>query len=330
MSLPELEHLEALIDRLGGQARVETLRRVGGYPIYGIVLGSEEPKAPCLLLVGGVHGLERIGSQVVLAYLGTLAERLQWDELTRSALERSRIAIIPLLNPIGMRAGTRSNGSGVDLMRNGPTRGTGAGSFLVGGQRISPLLPWYMGKEGRLEPESEALIAFVSEHVLGSAAAIALDVHSGFGFQDRLWFPYARTREPFPNTAEVYALYELLNQTLPHHVYHTEPQSRAYCIEGDLWDYLYDEGRERGEGLFLPMTLEMGSWTWVRKNPRQVLTLPGTFNPIKRHRLRRTLRRHLLLIDFLHRAAVGHHAWASLDGPERTRCSSSALDLWFT
>ncbi|HSN83010.1 MAG TPA: M14 family zinc carboxypeptidase, partial [Polyangiales bacterium] len=99
MSLPELEDLEALIDRLGGQARVETLRRVGGYPIYGIVLGSKEPEAPCLLLVGGVHGLERIGSQVVLAYLGTLAERLQWDELTRSALERSRIAIIPLLNP---------------------------------------------------------------------------------------------------------------------------------------------------------------------------------------------------------------------------------------
>lgn len=330
MSLPELEQLEALIDRLGSRARVETLRRVGGYPIYGIVMGSQESAAPCLLLVGGVHGLERIGTQVVLAYLGTLAERLQWDELTRNALERSRIAAIPLLNPVGMRAGTRSNGSGVDLMRNGPIQEGGAGSFLVGGQRVSSLLPWYMGSKGRLEPESEALIEFVMKNVLGSVASIALDVHSGFGFQDRLWFPYARTRQPFPNTPEVYALYELLNQTLPYHVYQTEPQSRAYTIKGDLWDYLYDESRNRGDRLFLPMTLEMGSWTWVRKNPRQAFTLPGTFNPMKRHRLRRTLRRHLLLIDFLHRAAVGHHAWASLDNPHRERCLSSALNLWFT
>ncbi|MGD8316338.1 MAG: M14 family zinc carboxypeptidase [Myxococcales bacterium] len=331
MNLPELDQLETLIARLGRRARVQTLRRVGGYPVYGIVMGSEQPTAPCLLLVGGVHGLERIGTQVVLAYLGTLAERLQWDELTRNALERSRIAAIPLLNPVGMRAGTRSNGNGVDLMRNGPgSEHPSAGSFLVGGQRLSPLFPWYMGRQGRLEPESEALIEFVTSQVLGSEAAIALDVHSGFGFQDRLWFPYARTRQPFPHTAEMYALYELLNQTLPHHVYHTEPQSRAYTIDGDLWDYLYDESRKLGGGVFLPMTLEMGSWTWVRKNPRQVFTLPGTFNPIKRHRLRRTLRRHLLLIDFLHRAAVGHPAWATLDESHRHRCLSLALNLWFT
>lgn len=331
VNLPELDQLETLIARLGARARVQTIRRVGGYPIYGIVMGSEQRTAPCLSLIGGVHGLERIGTQVVLAYLGTLAERLQWDELTRNALERSRIAAIPLLNPVGMRAGTRCNGSGVDLMRNGPaSEQPSTGSFLVGGQRLSPLLPWYMGRQGRLEPESEALIEFVTSQVFGSQAAIALDVHSGFGFRDRLWFPYARTRQPFPHTAQMYALYELLNQTLPHHVYHTEPQSRAYTIDGDLWDHLYDESCERGGGVFLPITLEMGSWTWVRKNPRQLFTLPGTFNPVKRHRLQRTLRRHLLLIDFLHRAAVGHHAWASLDESHRQRCLSLALNLWFT
>jgi hypothetical protein len=330
VTLPELQQLESLIERLGNRARVETLARVGEYPIYGIVMGSEEKTTPCLLLVGGVHGLERIGTQVVLAYLGTLAERVQWDELTRHALERSRVAAIPLLNPVGMRAGTRSNGNGVDLMRNGPDHGIGAGSLLIGGQRLSPLLPWYMGPKGRLEPESKALIDFVTDHVLCSVASIALDLHSGFGFQDRLWFPYARSRQPFPNTPEVYALFELLNQTLPHHVYRTEPQSRAYTIVGDLWDYLYDQSRAHGGALFLPLTLEMGSWTWIRKNPRQVLSLPGTFNPIKRHRLHRTLRRHLLLIDFLHRAAVGHQAWGSLDDHHRERCLSLAVNLWFT
>jgi hypothetical protein len=330
MSLPELEELERLMERLGALARCETLTRVGGYPIHGLVMGSEDEAAPCLLLVGGVHGLERIGTQVVLAYLGTLAERLQWDELTRNALEHSRIAAVPLLNPVGMNARTRANGNGVDLMRNGPSNGGAKVSFLVGGHRLSPLLPWYMGAKGHLEPESSALIEFVERRVLGSTAAIALDVHSGFGFQDRLWFPYARSAEPFPNIPEMYALHELLEQTLPHHVYRAEPQSRAYTIDGDLWDYLYDRSRERGQGIFLPMTLEMGSWTWVRKNPRQVFSALGTFNPIKRHRLHRTLRRHLLLIDFLHRATVGHRAWASLDGHHKERCLSLALDLWFT
>ena len=330
MSLPELEQLQTVIDRLGDDARVETLTRVGGYPIQSVTIGAEDPRVPCLLLVGGVHGLERIGTQVVLAYLGTLAERLQWDELTRNALQRSRIAAIPLLNPVGMRAGTRANGNGVDLMRNGPARGNGEASWFVGGQRLSPLLPWYMGRKGRLELEAEALVGFVEEQVASSVASIALDVHSGFGFQDRLWFPYAYTRRPFPNVPEVYALYELLNQTLPNHVYHTEPVSRSYTIQGDLWDFMYEQAREHARGLFVPMTLEMGSWTWVRKNPRQLLSLRGSFNPIKRHRLARTLRRHLLLIDFLHRAAVGHEAWGSLEAQHRARCLSSALDLWFT
>lgn len=329
MSLPELDQLEALIERLGGRARVTVIAETDGLPIYGLEMGSTDRSAPCLLLVGGVHGLERIGTSVVLAYLGTLAERLQWDALTRDALERGRVAAVPLLNPVGMRAGTRSNGNGVDLMRDGPTRGNGTGSLLVGGQRVSPLLPWFMGNEDELEVESRALVDFVTEHVLPARAAIALDVHSGFGFVDRLWFPYAWSPRPFPNTAEVYALYELLNQTLPHHIYHTEPQSRAYTIDGDLWDHLYDQGR-KGDGLFLPMTLEMGSWTWVRKNPRQLFSLPGSFNPIKRHRLQRTLRRHLLLIDFLHRATIGHEAWGSLDEAQRERCWSSAVNLWFT
>src|SRR6185295_12711058 len=63
-----------------------------------------------------------------------------------------------------------------------------------------------------------------------------------------------------------------------------EPTARSYTIAGDLWDYLYDRAVERGRRL-LPLTLEMGSWAWVRKNPIQALTALGRFNPIKPHRL---------------------------------------------
>ena len=330
MSLPEFDQLEALIERLGDRAKTRTLTKVGGYPVLGLQLGSQNTAAPCLLLVGGVHGIERIGTQVVLAYLNTLAERLQWDELTREGLQRSRIVAIPLLNPVGMKIGTRCNGNGVDLMRNAPTQGNGRSTFLVGGQRVSPRLPWYMGSGRQMEPEARALIEFVETEVFPSSAAIALDVHSGFGFQDRLWFPYAYTRRPFPNLPETFALYELLNQTLPHHVYRAEPASSAYAIQGDLWDFMYDRAREGGHGVFIPLTLEMGSWTWVRKNPVQAFSFGGGFNPIKRHRVERTLRRHLLLFDFLYRATVGHEAWAELSPPHRERCLSLAVNLWFT
>ena len=82
-----------------------------------------------------------------------------------------------------------------------------------------------------------------------------------------------------------------------------------YTIRGDLWDYLYDRRRERSNGILLPLTLEMGSWAWVRKNPWQGLSSIGRFNPVKPHRLSRTLRRHLPLIDFLHHAAASHRSW---------------------
>ncbi len=330
MSLRELHQLHVLLERLGDRATVELLGSPEGFPIYGIELGSGDVTTPCLFLVGGVHGLERIGTQVVLAYLGMIAERLRWDETTHEALERARIVAIPLLNPVGMKNGQRSNGNGVDLMRNGPTHGRRAGAPLVGGHRISSMLPWFMGAEGELELESRALIDFAARRVLPADAAVSLDVHSGFGFVDRIWFPYARTPQPFPQIAELYALHELLNQTLPHHVYRTEPQSHAYSIDGDLWDHLYDLSRQGAGGVFLPMTLEMGSWNWVRKNPKQVFSALGTFNPIKGHRVRRTLRRHLLLLDFLHRAAVSHRAWSQLSESERTRSLSSAVNVWFT
>jgi len=78
----------------------------------------------------------------------------------------------------------------------------------------------------------------------------------------------------------------------------------------DLWDHLHDRRRAVCGGVLLPLTLEMGSWTWVRKNPAQILSSLGRFNPTKPHRHRRTLRRHLPLLDFLLHATAAHRAWA--------------------
>lgn len=332
--IPELERLEALIGRFGAHARVEVLARVGHggarLPIYGLALGAEDPSAPVFAVTGGVHGLERIGTEVVLAWLHTLAELLEWDRVLADVLARTRVVAVPLVNPWGFALGTRGNARGVDLMRNAPPAADGSGSWLVGGHRISPRLPWYMGeRDAPMEPEAEALVRFVEREVRDASVAIAIDCHSGFGLTDRIWFPYARTRKPFPHLPEAYALKHLLDATLPNHVYRFEPQSLSYTVRGDLWDHLYDMRAARpAEGAFLPLTLEMGSWLWVKKNPRQALSLLGGFNPIKPHRLRRTLRRHLPLFDLLFRATASGPSWFPRDG-ERERLATEAFALWY-
>jgi len=308
--------IERLTDALARWGRVEVLAEIEHarqrWPLHAITLGSGAPTEPAFLVVAGVHGLERIGTEVAIAYLQTLIAQLAWDELLHHALEHARILVVPLVNPVGMAAGRRSNGNGVDLMRNAPDGATAFATPLVGGQSWSPHLPWFTGRAGApMEPESAALVGFVERELFASRFAIALDLHSGFGLVDRLWYPYARTREPFPDLATMEALARLLDETLPNHVYQVEPTARVYTIRGDLWDHLYDRRRAAGPGTLLPLTLEMGSWAWVRKNPRQVVSALGRFNPIQPHRRRRILRRHLPLLDFLFRAARASERWIS-------------------
>ncbi len=333
-TLPELDALLRVIDALGDDARVETLVNVEllgkTYPVLGIAIGSTEPEAPTLAIVGGVHGVERIGAQVALSHLETIAVRLRWDEVLRRTLDRIRLVYVPLVNPGGTVLGTRANPNGVDLMRNAPVHPESRASFLVGGQRLSPSLPWYMGDPAAMEPESAALCAFLDRELLGARAAISVDCHSGFGLEDRLWFPYSRTRKPFPNLPEVLALAELLDSTSPNHVYRFEPQAQAYTIVGDLWDHMHDVRRARSTpGAFVPLTLEMGSWMWVRKNPLQALSSDGTFNPVKPHRLRRTLRRHLPFFDFLIHAVASPSSWITTAREARGDLADAAFVRWY-
>ncbi|TXH02941.1 MAG: DUF2817 domain-containing protein [Nevskiaceae bacterium] len=332
-SLPELEQLEALIKRAKGALRAEVLGEVGvrgeRLPVYCVELGSTAPQVPAVGFFGGVHGVERIGAQVVLAYLHTLVERLHWDELFAQMLSQVRLVFMPLVNPGGMRRLTRSNPQGIDLMRNAPVDADHRAHWLVGGQRLTRHLPWYRGRRGApMAPEAQMLYRVVEERLFPHAFSLAMDCHSGFGTRDRIWFPYARSRQPIDCLAEVFALRTLFRNTYPHHsIYVIEPQSRQYTTHGDLWDHLYDRSRSEAQGLFMPFTLELGSWLWVKKNPWQLLALPGMFNPIEPHRELRILRQHLTLFDFLVRAAVAHPRWRPIESI-RPWLHDSAVAYW--
>ena len=298
------------------------------FPVHSFTLGSESTDVPCLIYVGGVHGLERIGTDVVLAFLETLIQRLDWDHSLINGLEGLRLVFVPALNPVGLINNTRGNGNGVDLMRNAPIDAEDKPPLLAGGHRIHAKLPWYRGrKNSPMEAESQAIIELVRKECLTRPFSLILDCHSGFGFEDRLWFPYAYSRRPMEHLAEAYALKQLLHRTYPHLNYVFEPQAHSYTAHGDLWDYLYLEALEKNT-VFLPMTMEMGSWRWIKKNPRQLASLSGIFNPVIPHRLQRVLRRHIVLMEFLIRAT---RAWQQ-GIPEqefRRQQTTEALQHWY-
>src|SRR5471030_3252514 len=330
-NLPELIALKRLIDEGGHHLDVGTPCTIAmdgrQFPVYTLTLGNPSPDVPAVGFFGGIHGLERIGTQVILSYLHSLLTRLRWDHALHQQLESVRLVFMPLVNPGGMWQGTRCNPQGVDLMRNAPVTAAGRVPLLLGGQRISARLPWYRGAAGApMEAESRAVCELVERELLSRRFSLALDCHSGFGLRDRIWFPHAHTKTPIAHLADIGALEELFSHSYPNHNYVFEPQSRQYRTHGDLWDYLYLNDSGPSERAFLP--LEMGSWLWVKKNPRQLFNRLGIFNPAPTHRLQRVLRSHLVWFDFLLRAAASHGQWTP-QGLARKAQQRRALARWY-
>ena len=333
-ALPELEALERIIELGAGwlQTRVVcevALPRGGRYPVHVITLGNPSRDVPAVGYFGGVHGLERIGAGVVIAYLQSLVMRLQWDSTLHRQLESVRMIFMPVVNPGGMALGTRANPNGVDLMRNAPVQAREPVPFLVGGQRFSPGLPWYRGaRAAPMEAENQAVFEVVTTELLARDFSLSVDCHSGFGVSDRIWFPFAHTRAPITHLAEMHALKNIFVRSNSHHRYTIEPQSLQYLAHGDLWDHLYQQSCVQAQRVFLPLTLEMGSWLWVKKNPRQLFSRHGIFNPLIEHRQQRVLRQHQLLLDFVSRAACGHSLWLPR-GESRAWHHAQALQDWY-
>ena len=333
-AISELSELENVIEAGRGYLETRVVAEIDGgsgtrFPLYAIALGNPDRAVPAIGFFGGVHGLERIGADVVIAYLRHLVMRLRWDSTLHRQLESVRLVFMPLVNPGGMWRGTRANPNGVDLMRNAPLDAHERVPPLIGGQRLSARLPWYRGhRNGAMETESRALCEAVGEELLTRDFSIALDCHSGFGLVDRVWFPYAHTRIPLRHLAEIHALKEIFRQTHTHHPYIFEPQSRQYLTHGDLWDFLHLRACETAGRVFLPLTLEMGAWLWIKKNPRQLFSRQGIFNPQVAHRQQRVLRHHLSLLDFLARATCSYRLWLP-EGEARARHHELAVSHWY-
>ena len=318
IKLPEYASMVQLVEQSQGRLipklyEVFNLTQEKGttVPLVGFSFGSQQDTAPAITFVGGIHGIERIGSQVVLSYLHTLVQRMQWDSHFSDLLDKVRFNFLPVMNPTGMLLNSRANANGVDLMRNAPINAKDKVPWFIGGQKLSRHLPWYRG-EG-LERENQILIDILKRECLHRPFNLVIDCHSGFGFKDRLWIPYAYRKRPPFNVASYFALYQLWQRTYPHNDYLFEPQSRKYTTHGDLWDYVAKLVKHEFNQPFLSITLEMGSWNWVKKRPRQLFSYQGLFNPSVQHRWARVQRRHIVLFDFLTQACLNFAHWLPMN-----------------
>jgi hypothetical protein len=189
--IPELTALERIIELGAGKLETRVACEVkmpkgDSYPVHVIALGNPDPKVPAVGYFGGVHGLERIGAGVVIAYLQSLVMRLQWDSTLHKQLESVRLVFMPIVNPGGMALGTRANPNGVDLMRNSPVEARDSVPFLIGGQRISAGLPWYRGaKSNAMEIENQAVCEVVETELLSRDVIRALAPGTASGFRTR-------------------------------------------------------------------------------------------------------------------------------------------------
>ncbi len=128
--------------------------------------------------------------------------------------------------------------------------------------------------------------------------------------------------------AEMHALKSIFcADQQPPPLHHRTPKPTVFCTRRSVGPFIHAI-LHLGATHFLPLTLEMGSWLWVKKNPRQLLSRHGMFNPLIEHRQERVLRQHQLLLDFLSHAACAHALW--LPKPD-TRAShhAQALQDWY-
>lgn len=331
--LPELLAMEQLyrLSRDVLSIRTEAIVEVDDLrlPIASLTLGDPQRAEHCLILTGGIHGVERIGTQVLLAWLETLLERYRWDSHWRKQFDRHiAIVALPIVNPSGMLRSWRSNANGIDLNRHAPIDAEDDVPFLIGGQRIWRKIPWYRGQKNQVrEVEFTALEKVVMRSCKPGSLSLAIDFHSGFGFQDHLWIPYAYRRAPIESIGDYVALKLLWERNYANHNYAFGPQALHYLSHGDIWDYLYINSRKAELGL-MPLTLEMGSWLWVKKRPRQLFSFAGLFNPTVPHRRARVLRGHIILLDFLLAATRNYHHWQAKGETER-ELQQMAQALWY-
>lgn len=298
----ELLQLKRLEKNFGDVVITEELGEVAykGYrtPINAFFISHKpKPELPTIAFFSCFHGVEWIGSRVLVNFVEHLVREIKWDEDIKNLTDKVNICGILTVNPVGRIEGYRSNGNGIDLMRNSPVRAEHAVP-LLGGQKISRYLPWYMGKG--LEKENEIVVKFLNNYVFPSHFKMTIDIHSAFLRRSRIWIPYASGKKLPAKEARLFRqLRKMLNGIYKYNPYKYEKQESLYKTHGDFWDYNFDRHNEVYKGTYLPLTLEISSWNWTMKNFLKHWSLESLFSPDTTKESNAEYIKHIMVFDFL-------------------------------
>ncbi len=122
-------------------------------PIDGVFFGPKDIQTLDTLFIGVFHGDEAISGNLLNRFI----EHLQLGRFAKQAIDflTKPILIIPVLNPDGLAANTRTNANGVDLNRNFP-----AGNWLEENQGKV----YYSGPTAASEPETRLVIDLIGRY----------------------------------------------------------------------------------------------------------------------------------------------------------------------
>lgn len=141
-----------------------------GIPVMAYNFGSEGPR---VLLMGGVHGDEPEGVALAANLLAQFQQKYDY---------KIRMTVVPVFNPDGQILHKRTNGHGVDLNRNMPTKDW---TQEARAERYFP------GPAAGSEPESQAFAKFLKEN----KPDLIISLHS--------WEPMLNTNGDCKGEAEV-------------------------------------------------------------------------------------------------------------------------------
>lgn len=111
------QHIEAFLNGLGNSFNLKVLgRSVKDRPIYGVHVGHGPRR---ILMWSQMHGNESTTTKAVLDLLNLLK---QSPSQAQDLLGKVTLQIIPILNPDGAKAYTRSNANEIDLNRDAQHR----------------------------------------------------------------------------------------------------------------------------------------------------------------------------------------------------------------
>lgn len=180
------QEIRAMVDSIQSSsiAKVESIGLTHQQrPIEAIRISAAQGKVPRLLCIGGIHGSEWVGTEMVLQLMNKLVSEYGKNQRITDLVNEREIWLIPIVNPDGFVRRQRKTAQGVDLNRN----------FGVGFSNKGLLERWkrwlhYPGPYPFSEPETQALKTFVERHDF----VASISFHS---FGGVIYFPYGHKRQ---------------------------------------------------------------------------------------------------------------------------------------